>query len=216
MKVGSRPGPEACCRAAPRVEEALALLPFGSALQVIHPASPQARAIFDLGVVASMVLGLIFVVVAGVIAFALLRYRGRAGERDPRQDAGNRRLEIIWTAIPCAIVGVLFALTARTMGLSDPPPAPAPDLIVTGHQWWWEVRYPLSGVVTANEIHLGNRLHRLPVQQLLEKRRQLAGHPGVLRQIRVPVAAVRFEVAELEIVHLGIPLPAAIDDRTNI
>jgi cytochrome c oxidase subunit 2 len=25
---------------------------------------------------------------------------------------------------------------------------------VTGHQWWWEVRYPGSGVVTANEIHI--------------------------------------------------------------
>ncbi|MFL5928613.1 MAG: cytochrome c oxidase subunit II [Gaiellaceae bacterium] len=25
---------------------------------------------------------------------------------------------------------------------------------VIGHQWWWEVRYPDSGVVTANEIHI--------------------------------------------------------------
>ena len=35
-----------------------------------------------------------------------------------------------------------------------------PDLIVTGHQWWWEIRYPASGVVTANELHLptGKRL----------------------------------------------------------
>jgi cytochrome c oxidase subunit 2 len=32
-----------------------------------------------------------------------------------------------------------------------------PDLIVTGHQWWWEIRYPRadgSEVVTANEIHI--------------------------------------------------------------
>jgi cytochrome c oxidase subunit 2 len=25
---------------------------------------------------------------------------------------------------------------------------------VIGHQWWWEVRYPDSGVVTANQLHL--------------------------------------------------------------
>ncbi len=25
---------------------------------------------------------------------------------------------------------------------------------VIGHQWWWEVRYPGSGAVTANEIHI--------------------------------------------------------------
>lgn len=29
-----------------------------------------------------------------------------------------------------------------------------PDLIVIGHQWWWEVHYPQTGVVTANEIHI--------------------------------------------------------------
>ena len=25
---------------------------------------------------------------------------------------------------------------------------------VTAHQWWWEVRYPAAGVVTANELHV--------------------------------------------------------------
>ena len=25
---------------------------------------------------------------------------------------------------------------------------------ITGHQWWWEVRYPDSGVVTANQLHI--------------------------------------------------------------
>jgi cytochrome c oxidase subunit 2 len=37
---------------------------------------------------------------------------------------------------------------------SDPPANREPDLIVIGHQWWWEVRYPQAGVVTANEIHI--------------------------------------------------------------
>jgi len=34
------------------------------------------------------------------------------------------------------------------------PLAGPPDLLVTGHQWWWEVRYAASGIVTANEIHI--------------------------------------------------------------
>jgi cytochrome c oxidase subunit 2 len=25
---------------------------------------------------------------------------------------------------------------------------------IVGHRWWWEVRYPDSGIVTANEVHL--------------------------------------------------------------
>lgn len=43
------------------------------------------------------------------------------------------------------------------------PPVPkdrVPDVIITGHQWWWEVDYPAAHVVTANEVHLpvGKRL----------------------------------------------------------
>jgi cytochrome c oxidase subunit 2 len=39
------------------------------------------------------------------------------------------------------------------MAASDAPPDTSPDLVVIGHQWWWEARYP-SGAVTANEIHI--------------------------------------------------------------
>lgn len=28
------------------------------------------------------------------------------------------------------------------------------DVIVTGHQFWWEFRYPQLGIVTANELHI--------------------------------------------------------------
>jgi cytochrome c oxidase subunit 2 len=63
-------------------------------------------------------------------------------------------LEIIWTVGPTLIVICLFALTARGMRQSDPPANQEPDLIVIGHQWWWEIRYPGTGVTTANEIHI--------------------------------------------------------------
>ena len=31
---------------------------------------------------------------------------------------------------------------------------PILDVEVVGHQFWWEVRYPAFGVVTANEVHV--------------------------------------------------------------
>ena len=34
------------------------------------------------------------------------------------------------------------------------PGEPPLRIEVIGHQWWWEVRYPQSGVVTANQLHL--------------------------------------------------------------
>ncbi len=138
----------------------IATAPAGSAIKVFDPQSPQARAIFHLGITAGVIFAFIFAIVAGMILFALMRYRWREGEPDPKQVAGNRMVELVWTVVPCLIVVALFILTERTMGVADPPPAPAPDLIVTGHQWWWEARYPKSGVVTANEIHIpvGNPL----------------------------------------------------------
>ena len=29
-----------------------------------------------------------------------------------------------------------------------------PDIIITAHQWWWDMRYPKYNVVTANELHI--------------------------------------------------------------
>jgi cytochrome c oxidase subunit II len=165
---------------------------FASALRVLSPASPQARSIFDLGVETGVILAGIFAIVAGVLVYALMRFRWREGEPDPHQQAGNLKVEIIWTAIPCLIVVALFALTARTMGRADPPPPPAPDLIVTGHQWWWEIRYAKTGVITANEIHLpvgrafsirlesSDVLHEFWVPELARKITAVPGHPNHL------------------------------------
>lgn len=128
-----------------------------SILRVFNPDSPQARSIYDLGITAGLILAAIYLIVGGMITYALLRFRQRKGDEtspDPPQHAGNRTVEIIWTLIPFIIVVTLFFLTARTMSQSDPPPAPEPDIIVIGHQWWWEIRYPKSGVVTANEMHI--------------------------------------------------------------
>jgi len=163
---------------------------MNAVLRVFHPGSPQARAIFDLGIEASVILAVIFAIVAGIVVYALMRFRWREGEPDPPQFAGNRTIEIVWTAIPCAIVIALFTLTARTMNLSDPAPAPAPDIVVTGHQWWWEARYPGSGVVAANEIHLpvgramsvrldsADVLHEFWVPELARKITAVPGHPN--------------------------------------
>ncbi len=92
----------------------------------------------------------IFLLVAGVLIYTLIRFRGRPGEAEPPQTSGNRRLEIIWTATPALRLAGLFALTIQTM-LSITSPEPSPQRIqVIGHQWWWEFRYPDLGVVTAN------------------------------------------------------------------
>ena len=167
-----------------------AFLAASSVLRVFEPDSPQARAIFNLGIVSSIILAVIFIIVTGVIVYALMRFRWREGEPDPQQLAGNKKVEMVWTLVPCGIVVALFTLTAHTMTVADPPPAPQPDLIVIGHQWWWEVRYPKSGVIVANEIHIpvgkafsvrlgsADVLHEFWVPELARKITTVPGHPN--------------------------------------
>ena len=156
----------------------------------LDPQSPQARAIYDLGIVAMIVFALIFVVVAGGIVYAIFRFREREGEPEPKQFAGSEKVEIIWTVIPFLIVVFLFVLTLRGMNRADPPPAPSPDLVVTGHQFWWQADYPASGVITANEIHIPTGkalsvrleskdvLHEFWVPKLTRKMTNVPGQPN--------------------------------------
>lgn len=121
---------------------------------VFNPASPEAKAINDLFVAVLVICGGILATVGALVAYSLVRFRSRPDSGEPRQVFGSRPLEILWTVVPCLLLVWIFVLTARAMRASDPPAAQAPDLIVIGHQWWWEARYPNLGVVTANEIHI--------------------------------------------------------------
>jgi len=156
----------------------------------LDPQSPLARAIYDLGIVSGVVFALIFVIVTGAIVYAIFRFRVREGEPDPKQIAGNRKVEMAWTIIPFLIVVFLLVMTLGAMNRADPPPAPSPDLVVTGHQFWWQVDYPGSGVITANEIHIPaakplsvrleskDVLHEFWVPELTRKMSNVPGQPN--------------------------------------
>jgi cytochrome c oxidase subunit 2 len=158
-----------------------------------NPQSPLARDISGLFILILVVGGIILALVLVLVLYASFRYRERPGDKDePRQVLGNLKLEIGWTVAPAVLLAVLFGLTVRTMARSDPP-APAanqqPDILVVGHQWWWEVVYPKSGVTTANEIHIpvdkrmlvqlksADVIHDLWVPQLGRKMDATPGHP---------------------------------------
>lgn len=118
--------------------------------------SPQARAIERLFYFDLAISGVIFLTVASLVIYILFRFRQKpGGAREPFQDHGNPKLETLWTAIPAVILLALLVATAYTMRVVNPPAVnPRPNVVVIAHQWWWEYRYPGSGVVTANELHL--------------------------------------------------------------
>jgi heme/copper-type cytochrome/quinol oxidase subunit 2 len=66
------------------VQLASVTLLIADVIKALNPQSPQARAIFDLAIVTGIVMVVIFAVIVGIVAYALLRFpRGHQGESDP-------------------------------------------------------------------------------------------------------------------------------------
>ena len=125
---------------------------------IFRPESTPAHTIHGLSMLVLAITGLIFVVVFGLIVYALVRYRRRPDDDggEPAQVYGSTQVEIAWTVTPVLIVVVLSLTGARAIDRIQNAPRPAASLEVTaiGHQWWWEFRYPSLGIVTANELHV--------------------------------------------------------------
>lgn len=114
---------------------------FQSAL---HPTSPSAIKIAELWWFMLVVLGGYFLAVVGLLAFGLQR-------KGPR--VGTRFIVVGGILLPMVVlVGLLVMTVDTTRALREP--AARLRVEVIGHRWWWEVRYPDQGLVTANEIHL--------------------------------------------------------------
>jgi cytochrome c oxidase subunit 2 len=148
-------------------------------------------AVFSLVLVIAAV---IFLVVAAGVCYSCLRYRSRSNAlTEPRQIFGSRRVEILWTVIPLLIVTSLFVVTVRAMLAIDAPQdsGRVPDLVITGHQWWWDARYP-NGVLATGDIHIptsrrllariqsGDVIHDFWVPELARKMDAVPGRAGYI------------------------------------
>ena len=125
---------------------------------IFAPVSTPAFAIRDLSFFVLAITGAIFVIVAGFAVYTLIRFGRRPArpEVEPAQVYGSTQIELAWTIVPLLIVVVLFLVTARYVwGLERrAQPPDALEITVVGNQWWWQIRYPKLGIVTANEIHV--------------------------------------------------------------
>jgi cytochrome c oxidase subunit II len=128
-----------------------------SPTNIFAPASTSADYLYELALLALAVTGAIFLVVAGLLVYVAVKYRKRPGDTsEPPQVYGSRQLELAWTVLPVLIVMVLFLSSARVIHAVQDARASedAIEVVVVGHQFWWEYRYPQYGFVTANELHI--------------------------------------------------------------
>jgi cytochrome c oxidase subunit II len=151
----------------------------------------------------------VFVLVLGVLLYAV--FHSRRNDREVAELDARRRMTMTVGGAVAATVVILFVLFIASVfagrGLSSLSTAGALTIEVTGHQWWWEIRYvdplPSHQVVTANEIHIPvsrpvvlklasqDVIHSFWVPNLHSKRDLIPGHlttlwlqadrPGVYR-----------------------------------
>jgi cytochrome c oxidase subunit 2 len=107
-----------------------------------------------------------------LIAWGFTKRRGTLAEHEPIDSGGGQVwIAIGGLAIPLLVLTVIFVLGLKLLvafpihgkdggmdGMMTAMPAMHPNILIIGHQWWWEVHYltgaPDEQFTTANEIHI--------------------------------------------------------------
>ena len=146
--------------------------------RLLDAQGPQSGRIASLMWAIIIVSAIVYVIVMGMLAFAIRRGRQRAaaGELADQQPATERRLTraIVAATAASAALLLIYIVASATTGRAIAWPrfglaAPVLTVEVIGHQWWWEFRYQDSvssrSLTTSNELHIP--VGR-PVQLVLE------------------------------------------------
>jgi len=165
--------------------------------------------------------GVVFVLVQATLLWFVIRYRRRPGRR-AGYIHGNSLVEIIWTAIPAAILIWLTVQSQRVWSqVRGSPPPPDVEVEITAEQFAWNIRYAGADerfntpddITTINQLHLP--LERTALIHLKSKdvlhsffvpqfRMKLDAVPGLTGRLWVkPVAAGHYEIACAELCGLG-------------
>jgi cytochrome c oxidase subunit II len=117
-------------------------------LDTFDPQGPDARRLDNLIQPVFWVAGVVLLFVSAATIYMIVRFRAsKHPEGDvPTQTHGNTRLEIGWTVVPAMILAVIAVFTVAEMqNLTRYDRERGLDVVVVGHQWWWEYRYYFDG-----------------------------------------------------------------------
>lgn len=136
----------------------LVLSLIGAGIAVASLVRPLPQAASDRAVLVDQLLRVIFGLatavflgVEGLLVFAAVRgrlFRTSAVIANPATS-----LELLWLAVPAAIVVVLSVYSIRVLLLMEAPRSDPLQVEITASQYQWEFHYPDSGLTT-NELHL--------------------------------------------------------------
>jgi cytochrome c oxidase subunit 2 len=136
-----------------------ALLLAGCGKQsILSTRSPQAHNIALLWWWMLAAAAIVFVGAVAMLVAAFIRRRTPGLPLFGEREGISESLVLMFgIGVPIVVLVVLFAVSDVYLVRQTSPPdtkRTAMTIDVIGHQWWWEVHYPPTAAVTANEIHI--------------------------------------------------------------
>jgi cytochrome c oxidase subunit 2 len=156
-----------------------------SSPSTVDTAGPAARDVAGLWWLMFWIAAAVLVVVVALLAVGIIRRRGPAiAARE-----GDAMPLVVFAGVvgPLVILALVYVTSLGDLSRLALPRRSGLTVEVTGHQWWWGVRYPATGAVTANEIHIpvgvqvrvrlqtADVLHSFWIPQLAPKTDLIAG-----------------------------------------
>jgi cytochrome c oxidase subunit 2 len=133
----------------------------GGNQSIVSPRSHQTHVI---SVLWWWMLGAATVVFVGAVGLLVLAWIRRRTEGLPffgsREDVPRGMVIGFGIVIPLVVLLVLFATSdiyAIRFSAAPARSTTRATVQIVGHEWWWEVRYPGTQAVTANEVHIPAR-----------------------------------------------------------
>lgn len=140
----------------PFAAASLALVGCEGPQSILDPAGPSALIISRLWWGMFSFFTLVLIVVCALWIYAMRRQSSPKGEEHARR-VHNRWIIGGGILLPLISVVVIlfFGIPVGQEVRAEPENGPPGIRVeVVGHRWWWEIRYPDAGVVTANEFYL--------------------------------------------------------------
>lgn len=188
---------------------ALSLAGCGVAQSTFQGAGPASARISHLSWFMTILFLVITLIMWALISWGFYRRRGNLAEHSPVEEGGGHIWIVIGgMAVPFLVLSVLFVLGLNLLtdfpihGMHGGMTAEAqtmikPEILIIGHQWWWEIEYLNDDVskefTTANELHLPAHrpvdievvtrdvMHSFWIPALHGKVDLIPGHPNYIR-----------------------------------
>jgi cytochrome c oxidase subunit 2 len=205
----------------------LVLAGCGKTQSSLAPKSHQAQ---DIATLFWWMMGGAWIGLAVVVGLLVVAWRRRRGADRAGEKAAERRGWFVvigaGMALPIAVIAALFVISDVFVIRTTQAPAASATrrtVVVIGHQWWWEIRYPGTRAVTANELHIPVRtpvrvevrtadvIHSFWVPELNRKIDTIPGRTNAIELDADAVGSYRGQCAEfcgVQHAHMGLVVVA--------